>query len=88
VSERSLQDVYDDLGGVYEVAEALDVSLLRVKRWIERRSFTHCPLPVRKLKNNCIYSIMEWRSWYGYWYASRRFGELGRTPTRRFTGYN
>jgi hypothetical protein len=68
---RVRADVYADLGGLYEVAEALGVKMPRLKRWIERRESTNCPRPVRVLRSGHIYSIREWTAWYLLWRLTR-----------------
>jgi hypothetical protein len=67
VGHDDITEIYADLGGVQEVAVALGVSIYRVKRWIERRPNTNCPLPVRSLKCGHVYSIAEWRGWMALW---------------------
>jgi hypothetical protein len=61
----------DDLVGVAEIAEALDVPIFRLKRWIERRDSTDCPKPLRPLKAGHVYSLREWRAWHRLWAATR-----------------
>lgn len=68
---RKDEDPYDDLVGVFEVAEGLGVTIYRVKRWIERRNSTNCPKPLRRLKVGHIYSMAEWRGWYALWRITR-----------------
>lgn len=60
-----------DLGGVSEVAERLDVSVFRVRRWIERRDSTKCPLPVRMLRNGAIFDLRAWEGWFALWRLTR-----------------
>ena len=70
--DRSPQDIWDDIGGLREVADALGVKFRCVKQWTERRAVTHCPKPVRKLAALNLYSISEWRAWYTLWTMVRR----------------
>ena len=64
-------ELYADLGGVTEIAEHLHVSVHRVRRWIERRDSTHCPVPVKALKFGHIYSLREWQGWFALWKITR-----------------
>ena len=64
-------DPYTDLVGVTEVAAALGVSRTRVKRWIERRTSTQCPEPVRILRAGHLYRLADWRAWYALWRVTR-----------------
>lgn len=61
----------NDLAGVAEIAEELGVPPSRLKRWIERRESTNCPLPLALLKAGHIYSRREWRAWHALWRATR-----------------
>lgn len=79
----NLQEIYDDLGGFREVATDLDVTVWRLKKWIERRETTNCPLPVRVLSNIHLYSMEEWRGWYRRWAATRGYEAKSR-PTKGF----
>lgn len=81
---NNLKEVYDDLGGPVEVAEALNVTIWRVRAWIERRERVHCPQPVRKLTNAHIYSIAEWQGWYRRWSQTRGY-EAQERPTKGYT---
>lgn len=63
--------LYQDLAGVAEVAQALNVPASRVKRWIELRETTHCPQPVRPLRAGNVYSLADWRAWYALWKVTR-----------------
>lgn len=63
--------MYADLVGIAELAEALDVPISRLKRWIERRDSTGCPEPLRELSAANIYSLREWRAWHALWRATR-----------------
>lgn len=76
------QGVYEDIVGVSEVAQGLDVSLIRVQRWIERREATNCPRPVRMIKAGHLYSMCEWRLWYTLW-VSTRMNRWGMDARRR-----
>ena len=67
----SVTDIYNDLGSLHEVAEALGVSIFRVRRWIERRYTTGCPRPVRELRSIHIYSIADWHGWFALWKVTR-----------------
>ena len=69
----TVADVYADLGGVAEVADALGpaVSARRVQRWVERRAATGCPEPVVRTGRTHIYSITHWRDWYALWRRTR-----------------
>lgn len=67
----TLEDIAADLGGLTEVADDLAVGLHRVKRWVERRPSTGCPLPVRRLKMGDIYSLAHWRGWFALWRITR-----------------
>jgi hypothetical protein len=75
-----------DRGKPSAIAEALEVDVRRVYRWIERRRITKCPEP----GTDGLYSISEWRTWYSRWQqrpavqaemAKRRRDD--REPTRR-----
>lgn len=70
-----LIEVYADLGSVQEIAEALGVTIHRVQRWIDRRSTTGCPLPVRELRYCNIYSIRQWKAWFALRKATGTFGK-------------
>lgn len=67
----SLDDVYADIVGAHEVAEALGVPKFRVNRWIERRDSTRCPNPVRELRGVKLYSLANWKGWYALWRVTR-----------------
>jgi len=69
--EGTYFDLYDDLVGVSEIAKNLNVTIYRVKRWIERRASTNCPRPVRVLRIGHIYSMTEWRAWFALWRITR-----------------
>ncbi len=69
--ELELADVYADLGGIAEICDALGVSIYQMRRWIERRDTTNCPLPVRPLKQGNVYSINAWRGWFALWRITR-----------------
>ncbi len=66
-----LAGLYADLVGVPEIAAGLGVSVFRVRRWIERRASTGCPSPVRVLSCGNIYSLADWRGWFGLWRLTR-----------------
>ncbi len=66
-----LQAVYDDLGGIQEVADELGVPIRRARNWVERRETTGCPEPVKPLKLGPIYSLRAWRSWHRLWRITR-----------------
>jgi hypothetical protein len=85
-SEVTVQDIYNDLGGVNEVAEALNVGLYRVRRWIERRESTRCPQPVLRLKIGPVYSLAEWRGWFALWRLTRGSETWNRTRTFKGSG--
>ena len=74
-------EVYADLGGVAEIAQALNVKLPRVKRWIERRESTNCPMPVRSLVMGNVYSIADWKGWFALWRITRGSETWTREPT-------
>lgn len=71
ISQSDREEVYADLGGIPEVAQALGVSFFRVKRWIERRATTNCPRPVMVLRNGYLYSINDWKGWFALWRVTR-----------------
>jgi hypothetical protein len=75
-----LQDVYDDLAGIKEVAQELGVTVHAVKRWIERRENTDCPMPIKKLQGINLYSLVEWRGWHALWKVTRNAGWKGPLP--------
>ena len=79
----TLQQIYDDLGTLEDVAEALDVTPRRVRAWIERRERVNSPVPVKKLKMLNLYSIEEWRGWFARWSTTRGY-EAKERPTGRF----
>ena len=64
-------DIYADLGGLFEVAQALGVSVKQVKIWTVRRDGNGCPKPVRVLAGGHIYSISEWQAWRDLWKVTR-----------------
>lgn len=64
-------EIYADIAGIAEIADALGVKTTRVKRWIERRYTTNCPMPVRELGVGYIYSLREWRAWFALWRVTR-----------------
>lgn len=66
-----LDEVYADIVGAHEVAQALGVPKFRVNRWIERRESTGCPNPVRELTCGNLYSLTDWRGWYALWRVTR-----------------
>lgn len=80
----NLQQIYDDIGGIHEVAQELDVTIYRLRRWIERRDTTNCPLPVKRLTSTYLYSIEEWRGWFSRWSQTRGFEAINR-PTKGFS---
>lgn len=59
-----VQDLYQDLGTLYEVAYILRVPHTRVRRWTYRRKKTRCPDPVRCLNYVNLYRISDWIAWY------------------------
>lgn len=63
----TLKQIYDDLGTKSDVARALDVTQWRVNKWIERRDKIKCPLPIKRLGHIDVYSLQEWKAWYGRW---------------------
>ncbi len=69
--EISIQDVYDDLVGVNEIAANLGVDKHRVRRWIERRAQTNCPEPVLRRTIGPLYSMSSWRGWFALWRVTR-----------------
>lgn len=71
MSDDDPRAVYDDLGGITEVAKDLGVGIHRIKRWLERRDTVNCPQPVAKLVMGNVYSKAEWRGWYALWWATR-----------------
>lgn len=78
-------EIYADLAGVQEIAQALGVSTNCVRRWIERRESTGCPAPVRSLAYVHLYSLREWKGWHRLWRITR-LRDLrvtsGQTPSR------
>jgi hypothetical protein len=71
MEREDIERLYADLGGMPEIAQALGVSVFRVKRWIYRRDAVCCPMPVRALKGNNVYSIAEWKGWFALWRVTR-----------------
>lgn len=68
----TLQDIYDDLGSHTDVAAMLDVTVWRMRRWLERRERVKCPEPLMKIGATYVYSRQEWRDWYSRWCADPR----------------
>ncbi len=66
-----ITDVYNDLCGIIEIAAGLDVKPSRVRRWIERRDATNCPMPIRALGVGNVYSLREWKGWFALWRVTR-----------------
>lgn len=71
-------DPYSDVVGLQEVAEAFGVTPHCVRRWIERRASTNCPMPVKQLRMGHIWSMAEWRAWHRLWKATRKGNGIGR----------
>lgn len=67
----TVDDVYADMVGLTEIAEALGVSRARVNRWIERREATRCPEPKKPLSMGHLYSLAEWKAWFELWKITR-----------------
>lgn len=67
----TVDDVYADMVGLAEVAEALDVERHRVNRWIERRKSTNCPEPKKVLAMGNLYSLSDWKAWFALWKITR-----------------
>jgi hypothetical protein len=67
----SLQDIFNDLGSIAEIAATLGVGKARVARWIERRESVMCPAPVRSLSSLHIYLLSDWINWYRVWKVTR-----------------
>lgn len=67
----TVDDVYADMVGLAEVAEALGVERHRVNRWIERRDSTRCPEPKKILRMGNLYSLVEWKAWFTLWKITR-----------------
>lgn len=70
--------LYEDLGSVQEVSVALGVNVNTMRRWVERRRSTNCPVPLRKLAGINVYSIAEWKGWFALWRVTR----AGRWPKK------
>ncbi len=81
-TKMSMAELYADLGGVNEIAEALGVKLYRVKRWIERRESSTCPAPVRTISGMHIYSIAQWQAWFAVWRVTRGSETWRRKPKK------
>ncbi len=63
----TLQDIYNDLGTLDDVARDLNVTIWRVNKWMERRERIRCPQPVRSFPRMNLYSLQEWRGWFDRW---------------------
>ncbi len=83
----TLKEIYDDLGTRTDVCRALDITEARMRKWLERRSKINCPQPVKRFGHTDVYSITEWKAWYGNWLA--RFDpERWRDTKRHGSGEN
>jgi len=71
ISARITADTWNDIAGVYEVSQDLNVPHSRIRGWIERRASTGCPKPVRELRQGKVYSLREWRAWFKVWRLTR-----------------
>jgi hypothetical protein len=69
--EEIRQEFLADLGTISDVAEALDVPVIRMKVWITRRDRVTSPAPLRKFGRVAIYSISEWKAWHRVWTVTR-----------------
>ncbi len=56
-----------DLAGKDEILRDLDIGDARYRKWQERRDRINCPRPLRIIGGTRIYSLAEWRTWYGNW---------------------
>lgn len=63
----TIQQLLDDLVAKEEILRDLDIGDPRYRKWIERRERIKCPQPLKRLGNVDIYSMAEWRAWYGRW---------------------
>lgn len=70
----TLAEIYADLGTIYDVAEAMDITKFRIQEWVHRRERIKSPLPVRVIGGRNIYSIQEWKDWFAHWSKDRRPG--------------
>lgn len=61
------QQVLDDLVGKNDIIRTLDIGEPRYRKWLERRDRLHIPSPLKVIGSTPIYSMQEWREWYGRW---------------------
>lgn len=61
------QAVLDDLGTRTDAARALDISPFRMHKWLERRDRIMAPKPLKRFGHIDVYSMAEWKRWYGDW---------------------
>jgi len=64
-------DLSDRLGGKYEIATLLGVSMTTVKGWIERRATIGFPDPIVKLTVGDIYYLPSVQDWHDAWRRTR-----------------
>ena len=63
----TLAQIYADLCGTRELAKQLNVTLSRLLHWIACRDTNECPYPVRRIGKSDIYSLAQWKMWFGLW---------------------
>lgn len=71
VEYLDVQDIYDDMVGIWEIAKNLGVPISRVRRWVERSAETGCPRPVAVLHMGRVFSMRDWRGWHALWKVTR-----------------
>lgn len=64
------------LVGVAEIAERLGIPKQNIYRWIERRTATHFPLPIKELVMGNLYDLAMVEAWYQRWTSTRRRREI------------
>lgn len=68
----TLQDIYDDLASQTDIAAMLDVTVWRMRNWIDRRERIGSPHPLMRIGATDVYSRQEWKDWYARWCADPR----------------
>lgn len=81
----TLADIYNDLGTLLDVCEALDINTRRMNSWRARKERLKTPEPVRIIGTKPIWSIQEWRDWFYNFTKGRRPGTRWSTNAKPYT---
>ncbi len=78
----TFQQFVDDLAGRGDILRALDIGEPRFRKWLERAERIEIPRPLKRIGHTDVWSMTEWKTWYGRW-ITRHDPDKGWRNTKR-----